>query len=207
MAVSMNVDYTRQIYTGLSTDSWGGIEFNAGDVVYIMDHSECWIFDGSTMHQLPDLGGGGGGTIISKTITEEGTYDASLEDADGYNPVTVTFPVAYRDLTITNNRTGGTAASRAIKLEGQQLYYRSAQSDYELQGQSVAGNGTTKTIKVLKDSGATTFQYLMFSNMNTTQFTFTFSSANSSLIHAFQGSGNYWNYVVKWNFADTITIS
>lgn len=62
MAVSMNVDYTRQLFTGLSTDDWGDVEFNAGDVAYIMDLSECWIFDGSTMQQLPDLGGGGGYT-------------------------------------------------------------------------------------------------------------------------------------------------
>lgn len=34
-------------------------------------------------------GGGGGGTIVSKTITENGTYRASTDNADGYNPVIV----------------------------------------------------------------------------------------------------------------------
>ena len=69
MAVSMNVDYTRQLYTGLSTDDWGSVEVNVGDVVYIMDKSECWIFDGSTMHQLPDLGGGGGPELQTWKVT------------------------------------------------------------------------------------------------------------------------------------------
>lgn len=32
---------------------------------------------------------GAGGIIVSKTITENGVYDASLEGADGYSPVTV----------------------------------------------------------------------------------------------------------------------
>lgn len=34
----------------------------------------------------------GGGTIIPKTITENGTYNASADSADGYNPVTVNVP-------------------------------------------------------------------------------------------------------------------
>lgn len=34
-------------------------------------------------------GGGGGGTIVSKTITANGTYSASADNADGYSPVTV----------------------------------------------------------------------------------------------------------------------
>lgn len=34
-------------------------------------------------------GGGGGGTIVSKTITANGTYNASADDADGYSPVVV----------------------------------------------------------------------------------------------------------------------
>lgn len=36
--------------------------------------------------------GGGGGTIVSKTITANGTYYASSDNADGYSPVTVNVP-------------------------------------------------------------------------------------------------------------------
>lgn len=35
---------------------------------------------------------GGGGTIIPKTITANGTYNASSDSADGYSPVTVNVP-------------------------------------------------------------------------------------------------------------------
>lgn len=56
-----NTDYERQIYTMLSTDDLGDFSPNEGDVVYLMDQSKCYIFDGSAMQQLPDLSGGGGG--------------------------------------------------------------------------------------------------------------------------------------------------
>jgi len=42
-------------------------------------------------------------TIISKTITENGTYNASDDNADGYNPVTVNIPITTK--TITENGT------------------------------------------------------------------------------------------------------
>lgn len=42
-------------------------------------------------------------TIISKTITENGTYNASADNADGYNPVTVNIPLTTK--TITENGT------------------------------------------------------------------------------------------------------
>lgn len=42
-------------------------------------------------------------TIISKTITENGTYNASADNADGYNPVTVNIPITTK--TITENGT------------------------------------------------------------------------------------------------------
>lgn len=90
MAVSMNVDYTRQIYTGLSTDDWGEIEFNSGDVVYIMDQSQCWIFDGSTMQQLPDLGGGGGGGAGDWQLLASGTYTLA---ADQNSLLTISAPL------------------------------------------------------------------------------------------------------------------
>lgn len=35
------------------------------------------------------MGGSGGGTIVPKTITANGTYNASADNADGYDPVVV----------------------------------------------------------------------------------------------------------------------
>lgn len=34
-----------------------------------------------------------GGTLITKTITQNGTYNASSDNADGYSQVTVAIPV------------------------------------------------------------------------------------------------------------------
>ena len=55
-------------------------------------------------------------TIIPKTITENGTYDASADNADGYNPVTVNVPVVTKTIipkTITANGTYDASADSA----------------------------------------------------------------------------------------------
>lgn len=51
---------------------------------------------------------GGGGTIVSKSITENGTYNASSDNADGYSPVTVNVPNAFTISDVSN--TSGTTA-------------------------------------------------------------------------------------------------
>lgn len=57
----------------------------------------------------PDIpSGGGGGTIVSKSITENGTYNASSDNADGYSPVTVSVPNAFTISDVSN--TSGTTA-------------------------------------------------------------------------------------------------
>ena len=37
-------------------------------------------------------GGGGGAVLITKTITDNGVYNAAADNADGYSRVTVTVP-------------------------------------------------------------------------------------------------------------------
>ena len=46
------------------------------------------------MASAPGSGGGGGGgaTLITKTVTANGTYSASSDNADGYSSVTVSIP-------------------------------------------------------------------------------------------------------------------
>ena len=100
MAVERLTDYTRRIWTGLAADA-PDPDMQAGDVIYYMDTSKCSIITGIPAPgsidtiDLPDIGGGGGGsTIVSKTITANGTYYASSDSADGYNPVTVNVPAS-----------------------------------------------------------------------------------------------------------------
>lgn len=57
------------------------------------------------------LGGGGGGTIISKTITANGTYNASSDNADGYNPVIVS---VSGSVTVTADYQGFAYAYNAL---------------------------------------------------------------------------------------------
>lgn len=57
----LQTDYTRRIWTGLTTDDWGEADLREGDVIYLMDASECYVGGEGMMYQLPDLGGGGGG--------------------------------------------------------------------------------------------------------------------------------------------------
>ena len=56
----LQTDYTRRIWTGLTTDDWGDADLREGDVIYLMDASECYVGGEGQMYQLPDLGGGGG---------------------------------------------------------------------------------------------------------------------------------------------------
>ena len=45
------------------------------------------------------LGDGGGGIIVSKTLTQNGTYYAIADAADGYDPVIVAVPIASKSIT------------------------------------------------------------------------------------------------------------
>jgi len=59
------------------------------------------------MSNIIKVGGGGGGSsvIVSKSITQNGTYNASADSADGYNPVIVNVSGGgeYVDLTSFDN--------------------------------------------------------------------------------------------------------
>ena len=57
-------------------------------------------------------GSGGGSTLITKTITENGTYDAQDDEADGYSSVTAAIPNPFA-ITDVSNTTGTTAAVTA----------------------------------------------------------------------------------------------
>ena len=58
-----------------------------GDMLFYLDSSS--LYGTYTVKVWQESGGGGGSTLIEKTITANGTYDAEDDDADGYSSVTV----------------------------------------------------------------------------------------------------------------------
>lgn len=72
------------------------------------------------MSNIIKVGGGGGGSsvIVSKTITQNGTYNASADSADGYNPVVV------------NVSGGGIEPSPSLPVEYQKYDFLDIQGGY-----------------------------------------------------------------------------
>ena len=82
----LQTDYTRRIWTGLTTDDWGDADLREGDVIYLMDASECWVGGEGMMYQLPDMGGGGGSPELKKLAFGDYTVTATAP--------TINIPVA-----------------------------------------------------------------------------------------------------------------
>ena len=61
-------------------------------------------------------GSGGGSTLITKTITANGTYNASSDNADGYSSVTAAIPNAFTITDVSN--TSGTTAQITASTGG-----------------------------------------------------------------------------------------
>ena len=87
--------------------------------------------------------GGGGGTIISKSITANGTYNASDDNADGYSPVTVNVSnwTLLGSTTLTINTTSTSAASAGTVACGSAAYTKDAVIWVHIRGQSGKRNG------------------------------------------------------------------
>lgn len=71
-----------------------GTKGEKGDtgISYEVPTGAVMAFDGVTTpegYEVTSAPSGGGGTIVSKTITANGTYSASSDNADGYDPVVV----------------------------------------------------------------------------------------------------------------------
>lgn len=74
------------------TDSIEGIKIQNGSSFRELDTGKKFLFDAenTTWNEVSSGGGGGGSaTLIEKSITENGTYNASDDSADGYSKVTV----------------------------------------------------------------------------------------------------------------------
>lgn len=118
MAVERLTDYTRRIWTGLSSDG-PDPDMQAGDVIYYMDTSTCSIITGIPAPgsidtaDLPDIGGGGGGAGINLRLLARGTY-TQLNNTSNYVEVPVENPDATKVLIkiTAHDTTAGTAHTR-----------------------------------------------------------------------------------------------
>lgn len=73
----------------------------------VLETAGTWLEDDIT---LVDVTSGGGGTLGTKTITQNGTYNATDDDLDGYSAVTVNVsggitPTGTKQISITANGT------------------------------------------------------------------------------------------------------
>lgn len=88
-------------------------------------------------------GGGGGSTIITKTITANGTYSAEDDDADGYSEVTVNVSGGGSPTLYYNSASNGT-------LYAENTIIDSATPTSALK--KLAGAANLKTVRCLKTS-------------------------------------------------------
>lgn len=86
---------------------------------------------------------GGGGTIVSKSITANGTYNASEDNADGYTPVTVNVPsmTLIGSGTLTVNTTSTSASSAGTITCGSGAYTKDDVIYVHIRGQSGKRSG------------------------------------------------------------------
>lgn len=95
----------------------------------------------------PDEGGGGGGggsaTLISKSITANGTYDAGDDNADGYSDLTVSVPNTY-----ASGDEGKVVSNGALVAQGSDTVTQNGTVDTTLISSllvNVAGTSPVKT--------------------------------------------------------------
>lgn len=113
--ISMYAEYSgRTLYVALSTDTIEGAK--NGDKLYEMDTGKRYVCkdSGGVMNRWVEQPeeGGGGGTLIEKTITTNGTFAATDDNADGYSSVTTFVLPAEFTLTVKNNLPGSPGAQR-----------------------------------------------------------------------------------------------
>lgn len=84
--------------------------------------SESLLFPDGFVSAIGNIPTGGGSTLITKSITENGTYNASSDNADGYSSVSVAVPVLFTKIadyvvaeSWENGQTGVTMLTSAME--------------------------------------------------------------------------------------------
>lgn len=90
-----------------SPDTSIGFEYASG-IMYLSIANSSLRTTHTIKVEQESGGGGGSATLITKSITANGTYDASDDNADGYSSVTVNVPVGGGIGTLLNTTSIGT---------------------------------------------------------------------------------------------------
>jgi signal peptidase I len=159
-------------FCGLSTDvkpvtSFGGINIANGSKFVEMNTNKEFRYDADAKvwHEVSEGGGSGGGgsaTLIEREITENGTYNATDDDADGYSQVVVDvtppsnefYPSVKTQSLMVQNDMGNTWTTktwngltsfegRCVWTDGDNIYYNSQSNRYVLD--KATSTWTTKT--------------------------------------------------------------
>lgn len=97
------------------------------DAIRAKNGSSDTYTPGQMAGAIEDIEGGGGSTLITKSITENGTCDATDDSADGYSEVTVNvtgrrLPDAYTEVEYLSVSTSGPYINTGV-LNGSQSYF------------------------------------------------------------------------------------
>lgn len=102
--------------------------------------SASLTFPSDFVSAINAISGGGGATLITKSITANGTYNASSDSADGYSQVTVTVPTGSSGLTFET----GTYEPSA-NTAGEKILFANAHSEAPVFVNMVDATGTADT--------------------------------------------------------------
>lgn len=152
----------------------------------------------ANMDTIDSAMSGGGGTILPKTITANGTYNASADSADGYSPVTVNVPQPVI-----------TTATAAADLTG----YEAGDTDLGNDWQIALGDGTAAVDSVtvggvtydgLAISGATTIasNRTLSGEFQVLEIELVTTALGSGAVRVVSTGGSYYEATVWYNDGD-----
>lgn len=128
------------------TDSIEGIKIQNGSSFRELDTGKRFLFDAenTTWNEVSSGGGGGGSsTLIEKSISANGVYNASSDNADGYSKVTVDVPSGSGEtfeVEMTVNSSGTAFAASKTLQETIDAIKAGKQIDFSLTHDGKEGN-------------------------------------------------------------------
>ena len=102
--------------------------------------SASLTFPSDFVSAINAISGGGGSTLITKSITANGTYNASSDSADGYSQVTVNVPTGSGGLTFESG-----TYEPSVDTSGEKILFTNSHSEAPAFIMMVDATGTADT--------------------------------------------------------------